>query len=137
RVDILELQDPLNLRGERALSLQDVRSRFVFSGTWDSGMVKNKFLRNFELSTIVTLSSGQPFNLLAGVDLDNNGDNASPADRPNRIGRNAGRGPGFASVDARIARTLAIGERVRITGYVEAFNLFNRLNISDLNRIYP
>lgn len=137
RVDILELQDPLNLRGERGLSLQDLRGRFVLSGTYNTGRNVNKFLRDFEVSSIITLSSGQPFNLLAGNDLDGNGDVASPADRPNRIGRNAGRGPGFASVDMRVSRTFSFNERIKLTGYFEAFNLFNRLNISDVNRVFP
>jgi hypothetical protein len=128
RTDIIELQNPLKLSDERALSLQDVRSRFVLSGILN--------VAGFNLSSIVTLNSGQPFNLLTGVDLDGNADNPS-ADRPNRIGRNAGRAPGFASVDLRVARSVNINERVKVTGYAEVFNLFNRVNISDLNRIYP
>jgi hypothetical protein len=137
RVDILELQNPLDFRSERALSLQDVRARFVFSGNYDTSSLKNRYLKNFLISSIITVSSGQPFNLLAGQDLDGNGDIAAPADRPNAIGRNAGRGPGFATVDMRVARSVAIGEKVKITGYFEAFNLFNRLNVNDINRVYP
>ena len=137
RVDILELKDPLNLGGERALSLQDVRGRFVFSGNYDTASLKNPFLRDFLVSSIITLSSGQPFNLLAGADFDGNGDTAAPADRPGAIARNAGRGPGFASVDMRVARSIRAGENVKLIGYFEAFNLFNRLNISDVNRVFP
>jgi len=137
RVDILELKDPLNLGGERALSLQDVRGRFVFSGNYDTSSLKNPFLRDFLVSSIITLSSGQPFNLLAGADFDGNGDTAAPADRPGAIARNAGRGPGFASVDMRVARSIRAGENVKLIGYFEAFNLFNRLNISDVNRVFP
>lgn len=137
RVDILELQNPLDFKSERALSLQDVRGRFVFSGNYDTGSLKNPFLKDFLFSSIITLSAGQPFNLLVGADLDGNGDTAAPADRPNGIGRNAGRGPGFASVDMRVARTITLGEKVKLIGYFEAFNLFNRLNVSDVNRIFP
>jgi hypothetical protein len=137
RVDILELQNPLDFKAERALSLQDVRGRFVFSGNYDTGSVKNPFLKNFLISSIITLSAGQPFNLLAGADLDGNGDMAAPADRPNGIARNAGRGQGFASFDMRVARTITVGEKVKLIGYFEAFNLFNRLNVSDVNRVFP
>jgi hypothetical protein len=137
RVDILTQQDPLNLRGERSLSLQDVHSRFVLSSTYDSGRTRNFLIRDLQFSSIITINSGQPFNLLAGSDLDGNGDNAAPADRPDRIGRNAGIGPGFASVDIRASRSFAIGERVRIAGYLEAFNLFNRLNIDKVNAVFP
>jgi hypothetical protein len=136
RTDIIELQEPLNLRAERGLSLQDVRSRFVLSGTYSLDTISNPLLRGFNFSTIITLNSGQPYNLLTGVDLDGNGDNP-PADRPNRIGRNAGRAPGFATVDLRVARSITINERVRLSGYAEVFNLFNRVNISDFNRIFP
>ncbi len=137
RVDILELQTPLDFKSERALSLQDVRGRFVFSGNYDTGSLKNPFLKDFLFSSIITLNSGQPFNLLVGADLDRNGDTASPADRPNSIGRNAGRGPGFASFDMRVARTIALGEKVKLIGYFEAFNLFNRLNVNEVNRVFP
>lgn len=136
RVDILELQNPLDFKSERALSLQDVRARFVFSGNYDTSSLKNRYLKNFLISTIATLSSGQPFNLLAGQDIDGNGDIAAPADRPNAIGRNAGRGQGFATVDMRVARSFALGEKVKFTGYFEAFNLFNRLNVNDVNRVF-
>lgn len=137
RVDILELQNPLNLRGERGLSLQDVRGRFVLSSTYNTGKTHSPFLRDFDLSTILTLSSGQPFNLITGVDLDGNGDLASPGDRPNGIARNSGRSPGFASIDFRISRAISINERFKITGYAEVFNLANRTNISDVNRVFP
>ncbi|MBI4854435.1 MAG: TonB-dependent receptor [Acidobacteria bacterium] len=137
RVDILELQNPLDFKSERALSLQDVRGRFVFSGNYDTGSLKNPFLKDFLFSSIITLSAGQPFNLLVGADLDGNGDTAAPADRPNGIGRNAGRGAGFASVDMRVARTITVGEKVKLIGYFEAFNVFNRLNVNEVNRIFP
>lgn len=137
RVDILELQNPLSFSSERALSLQDIRARFVFSGNYDTGSLKNPLLKDFLFSSIITLSSGSPFNLLVGADLDRNGDTAAPADRPNGIGRNAGRGQGFATVDMRLARTITVGEKVKLIGYFEAFNLFNRLNVNEVNRVFP
>ncbi|MBI4852331.1 MAG: TonB-dependent receptor [Acidobacteria bacterium] len=137
RTDILELQNPLNLRAERGLSLQDLRGRFVFSSTFNTGNSGNWLLRNFDLSSIITLNSGQPFNLLVGADLDGNGDVALPADRPNGIARNSGRLPGFASVDFRISRSIFINDQIKITAYAEVFNLANRTNISDVSRIFP
>ncbi|KAF0247259.1 MAG: ferrienterochelin and colicins outer membrane receptor, partial [bacterium] len=137
RTDILELQNPLNLRAERGLSLQDVRGRFVFSSTFNTGNTGNRFLRNFDLSSIITLNSGQPFNLLVGTDLDGNGDIALPADRPNGIARNSGRLPGFASVDFRVSRSMFIKDQFKITVYAEVFNLANRTNISDVSRVFP
>src|SRR5262249_15818631 len=49
RINTIEINDPTNIRAERGLSLQDVRSRFVASGTWDLSYTKNKFLTGFEL----------------------------------------------------------------------------------------
>src|SRR6185436_18695234 len=75
RNELQQSVDPLNPAGERGLSLQDVRSRFIFSGVWELNYTQNRFLRDFQLSSIVNLESGRPFNLLAGADLNLNGDN--------------------------------------------------------------
>jgi hypothetical protein len=135
RPDVLETADPMNMRGERGLSLQDVRSRFVASATWELTYTRNPVLRGFQLSTILNLNSGRPYNLLAGVDLNRNGDNP-PGDRPAGLGRNVGVTPGFANLDMRLTRSIAISEGVRFSGFIEVFNLFNRVNISDIDRIY-
>jgi hypothetical protein len=136
RNELQQSVDPLNPAGERGLSLQDLRNRFVISGIWKLNYTKNPFLRDFQLSTIISLESGRPYNLLAGVDLNMNGDNP-PGDRPARLGRNAGITPGYANVDLRLTRTVAINERYQIQGFIEAFNLFNRVNISEVNTIFP
>src|SRR5262249_41661955 len=94
------------------------------------------FLRDFRLSTIVNMSTGRAYNPLAGVDLNLNGDNP-PGDRPAGLARNIGILPGFATVDMRLTRTLSIGERYRIQGFFEIYNMFNRVNISTINRIFP
>ncbi len=130
--------DPLSPRSERGLSVQDVRSRFVLSGTWDLDYTKNRFLRDFKFSTIVNLNSGRPYNLLAGVDLNQNGDGGL-SDRPAGLGRNVGVTPGFASVDIRLTRTINVKERFHLEAFAEGFNLFNRANINPnlINRTFP
>ncbi|MEW6730479.1 MAG: TonB-dependent receptor [Acidobacteriota bacterium] len=133
---IQEAQDPLNIANERGLSLQDVRHRFVFSGIWDLNYARLSFLRGFQISTILNVESGKPFNLLAGTDLNMSSDNP-PGDRPAGIGRNAGITPGFANLDLRLTRTVTIKERFSLQGIFEVFNLFNRVNISEIDRIYP
>lgn len=126
------------LRDERALSLQDVRHRFVITGLGESP-AQNKFLRDFKLSTIITLESGKPYNLLAGVDLNQDGD-SPPGDRPQvggvSIGRNAGITPGFINVDLRLTRKFSLHERYKLEGIAEVFNLCNTTNISNLNRTF-
>ncbi|MEW6734230.1 MAG: TonB-dependent receptor, partial [Acidobacteriota bacterium] len=140
RIEFQETVNPLRPRDERGFSLQDVRNRFVFSGVWDLSYTRNPLLRDYQISSIVTLESGHPYNLLTGVDLNMNGD-FPPGDRPLiggvPIARNAGLLPGFANVDLRLTRSVNIGEQVRVQGFVEVFNLFNRVNISEINRIFP
>ncbi|HXF06421.1 MAG TPA: TonB-dependent receptor [Blastocatellia bacterium] len=135
RVENQETGNPLNLRGERALSLQDARHRAVLSGLWDLDYGKHWLVRGYTFSTIVTLTSGRPYNLLAGVDLNGDGD-IPPGDRPASLGRNVGISPGYANVDARLVRTLSLGDRITAQLILESFNLFNRVNISEFGRVF-
>lgn len=135
RVENQETQSPLNLRGERGLSLQDTRHRFVASGIWELNYWNNRWARGFALSAIATVNSGRPWNLLAGVDLNGDGDNP-PGDRPAGLGRNVGISPGYANVDLRLTRSMEIKERAQLHLFIEAFNLFNRVNITDFGRVF-
>jgi hypothetical protein len=136
RSDLSEINNSLNIRQERGLSLQDVRSRFVASGTVDFGFVKSPLTKDLQLSTIMTLNSGRPYNLLAGQDLNLDGDQPA-GDRPLSLARNAGISPGFANVDLRLTRNLVFKDRYRVQLIGEIFNIFNRVNISEINRIFP
>jgi hypothetical protein len=127
--------DPLNPRQERGLSYNDVRNRFVASGVWELSYTANRWLRDFQLSTIVTLESGRPYTVRAGVDLNRNRDGTT--DRPFGIGRNTGITPGYANVDLRLTRTVSFSETARLQGFLEAFNLFNRTNVSQVVTIFP
>lgn len=135
QADREELQDSLNLRNERSYSSNDVPHRFVASGTLDLNYSKNIFLKDFLLSAIITINSGRPFNLLAGVDVNRNGDNP-PGDRPAAIGRNLGISPNFAIFDMRLTRAIRLKDHYQLSLTLEAFNLFNRVNVLGLNRIY-
>lgn len=136
RTIVQETQDPLQIGNERALSIQDLRSRFVASGVYDLSYLKNPIIGDMQLSTIININSGRPYNLLVGSDLNLNGDNP-PGDRPLGIARNAGVTPGFANVDFRLSRKLAIKENFNVQGYIEFFNLLNRVNINEVARIFP
>jgi hypothetical protein len=142
-------QDANNLRADRADSLFDQRHRFVFSGVlaspdeWrssDSGL--RRFLSDFIIAPIFEASSGRPFNILTGVDTNN--DQTEQTDRPNvgangvlvtppfftsgNLGRNRGITHGYASLDLRITRAIRLGENTRLQIIAEGFNLFNRFN---------
>ena len=100
------------------------RHRLVLSGVYvTAGQV--------QLSSIVTLASGRPYNILAGTDLNGDGDGgAFPPDRARRdpttqassVGRDAGEMPMQATVDLRVSRQFPIG-RLKIDGIFEVFNL--------------
>ncbi len=130
------VSNPLRPGDERGLSLQDARQRAGFSSNWKLNFFKNPILKDFQLSSIISLESGRPYNLLAGVDLNQNGDNP-PGDRPLGLGHNVGITPDFATVDLRFSRVFSIKEKLHLEGIFEVFNLFNRVNISDLDPVFP
>jgi hypothetical protein len=49
------------------------------------------------------------------------------------LGRNAFYRPGFQSWDLRISRKIYLGERVNLEAMADAFNLFNKFNVADVN----
>jgi hypothetical protein len=49
------------------------------------------------------------------------------------LGRNTFKRPGFAQFDLRISRKIPIHERWNVEAIADAFNLFNRFNVADVN----
>ena len=128
----------MDLSDELGPSVQDQRHRFVFSGT-------SHVPGNIRVSTIVAVASGRPFNVLAGTDLNGDGDGgALPADRARRIpaeasshvGRNSGTLPAQITVDVRGSRTFRLTGRVRVDVLAECFNLLNRTNYTEINNVF-
>jgi hypothetical protein len=122
---------------ERGPSLQDQRHRFVASGLYILPF-------DLQVSSIVTIGSGRPYNILAGDDLNGDGDGGTfppdrartvPSDPATSVMRNAGKMPATATVDARLARRFTLG-RVYVDGLFEVFNLFNRTNYTEINNIF-
>jgi hypothetical protein len=127
--------DPLADKGP---ATHDQRHRFVLSG-----MVRLPL--DFQLSSIITAASGRPFNALAGADLNGDGDGGAsspdrarrnPADPATSVGRNSETMKGQFIVDARLSRRFKLGGRVALEGIVEAFNLLDRTNFSEINNIF-
>ena len=147
-------QDLLDRRAERALSLQDQRHRFVFSGQFEVPRVK------VDVAPVVSFGSSKPFNIGAGFDRNLND---IPTDRPNflesigrpewrppgspasdvqdalalatigssgNLPRNYGRGPGTKAMDLRVSRTFAPHERIKVRPAIDVFNLFNNTVVS-------
>ena len=100
---------------------------------------------DIRVASIVTVGSGVPFNILAGTDLNRDGDGGNfptdrarrvPADPASSVSRNAGRMPTEATVDVRVSRVFKLAGRSTIEPLLEVFNLFNRVNYTDVNNIF-
>ena len=159
-------QNMRDLRAERGLALYDQRHRFVFSGiyqvsqSWAKSKSASWLLRDWAVAPYLELGSGRPVNVLLGAD--NNLDQEPGNDRPNvvecgtpgsfstqfgcfaipplgvagNLGRNAFVGPGYASFNLRLRRDLRLTESLDCQFIAEAFNLFNRTNVSSVNPNY-
>jgi hypothetical protein len=123
---------------ERGASQQDQRHRFVMSGSYEAA-------GGFQLGGIITLGSGVPFNIVAGTDLNGDGDGGTfPTDRARRVPsdsgsavpRNAGRLPAELTLDVRVGRVFRFGGKSRLEPMFEVFNLFNRTNFTEVNNVF-
>ncbi|HWN99519.1 MAG TPA: TonB-dependent receptor, partial [Blastocatellia bacterium] len=143
-------ENPFNLRAERALSRNHQGHRFVLSALYDlpfgeeeekdakPGQRKDKsnflseVLGHIEVAPIVTIGSGRPINPLTG--LDSNRSHAFPlSSRPLGFGRNTLKTPSLATVDLRVLKYFHLGEHGKLDFVVEAFNLFNHVNVSQID----
>lgn len=127
-------QDPYRRDLERGRSNNDVRHRFTFNLMADSPRTFPRMLRHFSVAMITSLESGKPYSYRAGIDV--NHDFLNTTDRVGLSGRNVFTGPGYASVDIRISRRISLSERVSLELIGEAFNIFNRFNVQDINDVY-
>lgn len=119
---------------DRASGQNDQRHRFVLSGIWDLDSYAHGFSRvpklilgGWELSSIFTVETGQPYTGLVSSDL--NADGNSRTDRAPGVGRNTFNLPRNASLDPRITKNLPVTERIRFQLILEAFNVLNRNNV--------
>jgi hypothetical protein len=118
--------DSYNLRAERGFSSNDARHQLFVAA-----LLALPF--GFEMSPIVYYSSARPYNITTGFD-----DNQDTVinDRPVGVGRNTERGPNFASLDMRLAKSFSFrrqGSDQQLFGFevaADATNLFNRVNLN-------
>jgi 2-polyprenyl-6-methoxyphenol hydroxylase-like FAD-dependent oxidoreductase len=123
---------------ERGASSQDQRHRFVFSGIY-------QLPYGAQVSGILTAASGRPFTPLAGADLNGDGDGGAfppdrarrnPADANTSVGRNSEQMPAQVVADVRFSKRFTMRNRVALDAMVEAFNLLNRTNFSEVNNVF-
>ncbi|MFY9553690.1 MAG: TonB-dependent receptor, partial [Blastocatellia bacterium] len=143
-------QDLFDRRAERALSLQDQRHRFTFSGLFQIPYIE------VDLAPIISFGSSKPFNIGAGFDRNLNDiendrpdfitgigrpvwrrPGSAPADEvkaalalatigsTGNLPRNYGVGPGTRAISLRASRTFAVRDRIRVRPAVDVFNVFN------------
>jgi hypothetical protein len=139
-----EPNNPYGLSAERALSANDQRHRFVFSGTFDlpfgdedegkkSSSLSSKLFGNIETAPILTIGSGRPINPLTGFDANRSG--AFPlSSRPLGLARNLLRTGTQSQLDLRVLKFFKIGEHGKLDFVVESFNLLNHTNVVALNQ---
>ena len=131
---VLIPQDSGNFRVEKANSADDIRHRVVANGTLASPTTGSVWVRDYQLSTIITLQSPEFFTKFAGFDA--NGDIFGNNDRVGLEGRDTFRGKNIYTVDLRGSRTFKFREHQSLQLIAEAFNLANHTNIKYFNTVY-
>jgi hypothetical protein len=131
---VLIPQDSGNFRAEKANSADDLRHRFVVNGTVASPTTGSMWLRDYQLSSIITLQSPEFFTKFAGFDA--NGDIFGNNDRVGIEGRDTFRGKSIYTVDLRGSRTFHFREHQSLQLIAETFNLANHVNIKYFNTVY-
>ncbi len=138
-----------NLREDRSLSDDDQRHRIVVDAIAHTSLQpahtwRSKLVHGFLLSGILQYYSPFPFNIVTGQNsvqttalrpcapgfvpsatASNTCGNALPG---TMIGRNAGVGFNSFNVNARLSRTIALNDHLRLEGIAEAFNALNHRN---------
>ena len=126
--------NPANFDADRAPGNNDQRQRLVLSGVYTSNASPRSLAGGWTFAAILTAQSGQPYSAYVSNDI--NLDQNARNDIAPGTTRNQYRLPAQVTLDPRIARDLPAG-RATVQLIWEAFNLFNRDNISGVrNTLY-
>ena len=139
--------NPFDLRADRALSLQNQQHRLVFNALWELPIGDQepgkpaqdnwvtRIFGHIEVAPIFTAESGRPVNPLTGVDSTRSG--AFPLSaRPLGFGRNSFKSPLLLNTDFRVLKYFPVGKAAHFDLVAEAFNLFNRVNVTRINPVF-
>ncbi|HEY2151419.1 MAG TPA: carboxypeptidase regulatory-like domain-containing protein [Vicinamibacterales bacterium] len=130
-----------DILADKGPSDNDQRQRLVIAGTVGDGTsaAVRRALAGFQIGWVYSYATAAPFNIVTGAD---NNNDTTVNDRPAGVGRNSGRFPcysdlnqicGTTSFDVRISRVLALGGAHRLELMLEGFNLFNHVNVVNVN----
>jgi hypothetical protein len=156
-------QDNNNLRAERGLSSFDQRHTLNMSSTLSMPKIENRFAKNWTLTGSMTYGSGTPLTArVLGNQADTAGTGSvgsgradstglpvtdgnglfnlaafaiPPGGRFGNAGRNTIPGPSTWSLNSGLSRTFSLTERRRLEFRLEANNLTNHVNYTNLNTI--
>jgi hypothetical protein len=136
---------------EQGRSSFDIRHRFVSSLIWQPNYFQNgnkvvkAIASNWTLSPIFGYSSGKPYtgsisgnSSVTGRTASSTGiEGAGGSNRPRWIPINNFEFPSIYNVDMRISRRVPVKEGMNLEFLAEAFNLFNHMNVTDIQtRLY-
>jgi len=141
-------ENPYAVADEWADARYDERHRLVVSALFDlpigdeedrtPGEMPHGWVRalsHIDVAPILTIGSGQPVNVTTGGD-DNRTGSYPFTSRPLNVGRNAWRLPASATLDLRILKYFTVKPHGKLDLVIEAFNVLNRTNVTQLNTVY-
>jgi hypothetical protein len=132
------LPEGFNRDLDRGPAIGDQRHRLVATASY-------MLPWQFQIAGIVSAASGLPYNVLAGADLNGDGDGGgapqdrarvNPSDPATSVKRNSERLPSTATVDLRLTRRIQVKDSAHIDLMFEIFNLFNRTNFTRINNVF-
>ncbi|HEU4766239.1 MAG TPA: hypothetical protein VFS77_02665, partial [Pyrinomonadaceae bacterium] len=128
--------NPYDLSSESGYSNFDRRHKFAANAVWspvvaaDRSAFTRALFGGWTLAPAITIFSGLPFTAQADNNL--TGSSGGGARVP-FITRNTFRAPAQATVDFRLSRRFRLSESMNLELLGEAFNLFNRVNVTSVN----
>lgn len=139
--DTNDLLRPDNIRMEYGPSIFNVPHRVVFNAVIDSPWKvagwQGYLLNGWQLSPIFQAQSGLPYSLGTSGSTPSGGFGGVNGSNGRKgldiIGRNSFRYPSLEDMDLRLTKKIQVGERYSLELRGEAFNLFNKVNITGLN----
>jgi len=132
------VSDPTNLDRDKGVTPFNQTHTLAVSGVLAPQVagdsMRARLLNNNQLGIVFQANSGLPFNIRSNLDLNADG---NTNDRPLNIERNSGRLGNVVNLDLRYSRFIPVVGQTRGEVFVEAKNLFNRQNVSGVNRVVP
>jgi outer membrane receptor protein involved in Fe transport len=125
--------NPFDLDADYAPGDVDQRHRLVLSGYWDLGYWKDSgsfakaVLDGWALGWIASAESGLPYSEVIANDVNRDGNTQNDIVPGSR---NTHRLPSQYNLDLRLIKRIPLGAKARLELIGEAFNLFNRTNVT-------